>query len=159
MKVVQGDLVKLALDGRFEVIIHGCNCQCEMGAGIAKVIKQTFPEAYKADQGTAKGSRAKLGTFSSATVERDGNKITVVNGYTQFHWRGAGIWWITRPSGRRCSGSRPCSRPARSPTRNLARAWPRATGASSLLSSRKSWLARITRLWTMRSNRRSCDPA
>src|SRR5262245_29107160 len=47
MKVVRGDLVKLALDGRFEVIIHGCNCQCEMGAGIAKVIKQTFPEAYK----------------------------------------------------------------------------------------------------------------
>jgi O-acetyl-ADP-ribose deacetylase (regulator of RNase III) len=44
MKVVRGDLVKLALDGRFEVIIYGCNCQPVMDAGIAKAIKQAFPE-------------------------------------------------------------------------------------------------------------------
>src|SRR5262245_10443726 len=42
MKVIRGDLVMLALDGRFEVIIHGCNCQCAMGAGIAKTIKEAF---------------------------------------------------------------------------------------------------------------------
>ena len=67
MKVVRGDLVMLALDGRFEVIIHGCNCQCAMGAGIAKTIKQAFPEAYDADKATAKGSRRKLGSMSTVT--------------------------------------------------------------------------------------------
>ena len=91
MKVVRGDLVKLALDGHFEVIIHGCNCQCAMGAGIAKATKQAFPEAYDADKATAKGSRAKLGSLSTVTVERGDRKITIVNGYTQFHWRGSGV--------------------------------------------------------------------
>jgi O-acetyl-ADP-ribose deacetylase (regulator of RNase III) len=91
VKVVRGDLVKLALGGHFEVIIHGCNCQCVMGAGIAKAIKQAFPEAYKADHATPKGSRAKLGSLSTATVERSGRKVTIINCYTQFHWRGAGV--------------------------------------------------------------------
>jgi len=91
MKVIRGDLVKLALAGRFDVIVHGCNCQCAMGAGIAKTIKQVFPEAYKADLATAKGSRAKLGSLSVAAVERKGRTLIIVNGYTQFHWRGSGV--------------------------------------------------------------------
>lgn len=91
MNVVHGDLIQLALDGEFDVIVHGCNCQCTMGAGIAKAIKVTFPEAFAADQETAIGDRSKLGTISFATVERGGHEITVVNGYTQFNWRGRGI--------------------------------------------------------------------
>ncbi len=91
MKTVQGDLIKLALAGEFDLIIHGCNCQCQMAAGIAKAIKQTFPEAYEIDCQTEKGSREKLGTFSSVSLEREGQKITIVNAYTQFHWRGRGV--------------------------------------------------------------------
>jgi len=91
MRIVHGDLLKLALNGQFDVIVHGCNCQCAMGAGIAKAIKLTFPEAYEEDRRTAKGDRNKLGTISSVTLERDGRQITVVNGYTQFHWRGSGV--------------------------------------------------------------------
>ena len=91
MNVVHGDLIKLALAGEFDVIIHGCNCQCAMGAGIAKAIKLTFPEAYQADGETEKGSRDKLGTISYAAVVRNGRAIIVVNGYTQFHWRGSGV--------------------------------------------------------------------
>ena len=91
MKTIQGDLLALALDGTFEVIIHGCNCQCTMGAGIAKAIKAACPEAYQADCQTPKGERSKLGSISSATVQRDGREISIVNGYTQFHWRGRGV--------------------------------------------------------------------
>lgn len=91
MKTVQGDLIKLALDGVFDTIIHGCNCQCTMGAGIALTIKQVFPEAYAADRATGSIDRAKLGTISHATVERTGHRITIVNGYTQFHYRGKGV--------------------------------------------------------------------
>ena len=53
MNVVDGDLIKLALNGTFDVIVHGANCQCTMGAGIAKAIKATFPEAYEARPGNS----------------------------------------------------------------------------------------------------------
>ena len=91
MKTIHGDLLTLVLDGTFDVIVHGCNCQLVMGAGIAKAIKSTFPEAYDADRETNKADRNKMGTISFATVERDHHEITIVNGYTQFHWRGSGI--------------------------------------------------------------------
>ena len=91
MNVIKGDLLKLALDGRFDVIVHGCNCQCQMGKGIALSIKHKFPEAYEADLKTPRGDRAKLGTISVARVERPSATFDVVNAYTQFHWRGDGV--------------------------------------------------------------------
>lgn len=96
MKVIQGDLIKLAKQGVFDVIIHGCNCGNAMGAGIALAIKHEFPEAYQADCATIKWDRSKLGTISHATVssslqQHDGhNSIIIVNGYTQYHWKGKG---------------------------------------------------------------------
>ena len=91
MKTIQGDLIKLALDGHFDVIIHGCNCHCGMGAGIAKAIRATFPEAYASDCKTTPGDRDKLGRITTATVERNDHEITIVNGYIQFHWSGSGV--------------------------------------------------------------------
>ncbi|MDH5778814.1 MAG: macro domain-containing protein [Gammaproteobacteria bacterium] len=91
MKVVKGDLIKMAKNGDFDVIIHGCNCFCEMGAGIAKSIKENFPEAYNADLSTEKGTKEKLGTYSSATISINGKILTVVNAYTQHHWRGTAV--------------------------------------------------------------------
>ena len=90
MKTVRGDLLALAIAGDFDVIVHGCNCQNTMGAGIAKSIKEQFPAAYDADLATDKGLRDKLGTCSSAMIECDGRDLTVVNAYTQFNWRGRG---------------------------------------------------------------------
>lgn len=89
MRIVNGDLINLALQGKFDVIIHGCNCFCSMGAGIAHSIQAQFPEAYAADLMTTKGDRNKLGYFSSATVLENGHNITIVNGYTQFQYSGA----------------------------------------------------------------------
>ena len=88
MEIVRGDLIELARRGHFDVIVHGCNCQCTMGAGIAKAIRTVFPAAFGADLATRKGDRGKLGTISCADAEVDGHSITVVNAYTQFHWRG-----------------------------------------------------------------------
>ena len=90
MKSIAGDLLDLAVQGRFEVIVHGANCQCVMGAGIAKSIRALFPEAYEADLATKKGDRAKLGSISVAEVARPPIRVAVVNAYTQFHYRGAG---------------------------------------------------------------------
>ena len=91
MKVIEGDLLKLAEDGVFDVIVHGCNCFCTMGAGIAAFIKERFPEAFEADLATENGSRKKLGTISNANIKRDGLNLTVVNAYTQFRPSGGGV--------------------------------------------------------------------
>lgn len=88
MKERVGALLSLALEGEFDVIVHGCNCFHTMGSGIARVIAQRFPEALEADKATPVGDRGKLGSISIAQVERDTAKFTVVNAYTQFDFRG-----------------------------------------------------------------------
>jgi O-acetyl-ADP-ribose deacetylase (regulator of RNase III) len=90
MKSILGDLILLARSGDFDVIAHGCNCFCTMGAGIAKGIRAAFPGAYDADLATVKGDRAKLGTCSAAEVIRDGRTLIVVNAYTQYDYRDGG---------------------------------------------------------------------
>ena len=91
MNFVYGDLLAHALQDRFDVIVHGCNCFHTMGKGIAKQIKIQFPEAYAADLRTEYGSSYKLGSISVANVNRVGTlrprkliHFRVVNAYTQF---------------------------------------------------------------------------
>ena len=91
MKHLHGNLITLAQKGQFDVIVHGCNCHCTMGAGIAKTIKDAFPEAYAADCQTVKGDRNKQGTCSVAECTIPAGKVVVVNAYTQFHWHGRGV--------------------------------------------------------------------
>lgn len=90
VKTIRGDLLALAEKGVFDVIVHGANCQCSMGAGIAKSIRQRFPEAYAADLATPKGDRSKLGSISCAVVVRGAVRFHVVNAYTQFQYGGRG---------------------------------------------------------------------
>lgn len=59
MKTVTGDLLKFAQVGDFDLIVHGCNCHCTMGAGIAKGVKSLFPEACQADLRTEMGETLK----------------------------------------------------------------------------------------------------
>ncbi|KAL7575121.1 hypothetical protein ACA910_000488 [Epithemia clementina (nom. ined.)] len=106
MKVVTGDLLRLAKEGKFDVIVHGCNCFCSFGAGIAKSIKEEFPQAFEADCTTVPGERAKLGSMTAVkvpivvvprgqetTTSRktkevcEKRELVIVNAYTQFHWR------------------------------------------------------------------------
>jgi O-acetyl-ADP-ribose deacetylase (regulator of RNase III) len=90
MKKVKGDLIALAQAGAFDVIVHGCNCFCTMGAGIARGIAKTFPKALAEDKRTGKGDRGKLGQISVAEIAQGDLRLTVVNAYTQFDWRGQG---------------------------------------------------------------------
>lgn len=41
-KEIEGDLIKLAKEGKFDVITHGCNCLSTMGAGIAPQMAKAF---------------------------------------------------------------------------------------------------------------------
>lgn len=85
MEKLQGDLLKIAHDGNFDIIVHGCNCFNTMGSGIARQIAEKYPEAKAADLATVKGDRKKLGNFTFASVKGDeDHTFTIVNAYTQF---------------------------------------------------------------------------
>lgn len=86
MNKIKGNLIDLAYQGKFDTIVHGCNCFNTMGSGIAKQIKERCPEAYEADQQTVRGDKSKLGSYTSATFEthNDEEFFTVVNMYTQY---------------------------------------------------------------------------
>ncbi len=63
--------------------IHQANCLCTMGSGVAKTVKEKYPEVWLADQGTNKADIHKLGTFSSAKAS-DGR--VGYNLYGQFNF-------------------------------------------------------------------------
>ena len=42
VKTTDGDLLKLAKNGEFDVIIHGCNCFTAMFSGIAGQIRKEY---------------------------------------------------------------------------------------------------------------------
>lgn len=94
--VVEGDLVKLALKGKYDAIVHGCNCHHKMNSGIARTIREVFPEAYEADCAqTIKSDRSKLGSYSHANIQYEYKRgdgeimhdmLTIINAYTQFDY-------------------------------------------------------------------------
>lgn len=63
-----------------DVIVMQCNLFHTFGAGIAKIVKEIYPEAYEADKKTPYGDPEKLGTYSLAKCS-DGKII--VNCYSQ----------------------------------------------------------------------------
>lgn len=70
MKIIKGDLIKLALSGEAEIIVHGCNCFHAMGSGIAGALGRQFPQIPLADSRTPKADPSKLGTYTVADVTR-----------------------------------------------------------------------------------------
>ena len=89
MKTVEGDLIEMALEGKFDCIAHGCNCFNTMGRGIALLIKKHFPEAWQADQATKKGDISKLGIFTFAYSKR--YDLFVINVYSQYKYWGTKV--------------------------------------------------------------------
>jgi O-acetyl-ADP-ribose deacetylase (regulator of RNase III) len=68
MKIIRGDLLKLALTEEVTHIVHGCNCFHAMGSGIAGLLAKQFPEIPKADRDTKSGDIKKLASYSRAYV-------------------------------------------------------------------------------------------
>lgn len=80
MNIVKGDLLTLAEQGHFDIIVQGCNCFCSMGAGLAVQIKEKYPQAYVVDMNTESGDYNKLGNYTIADCET----FSIVNAYTQY---------------------------------------------------------------------------
>jgi O-acetyl-ADP-ribose deacetylase (regulator of RNase III) len=106
MREIDGDLIELANSGRFDVITHGANCFCTMGAGIAPQMARAFGcDKFPMEDPKYRGDINKLGTIDYksvlvtpvmkpikiAGVEIDapdygGHPLIVVNSYTQFRY-------------------------------------------------------------------------
>lgn len=87
---VEGDLLKMSKQGKFDFIGHGCNCFATMGAGIALPIGIMYPEAKKADMLFEAPSYMRLGNFSMGQTwvyPGDGvqTRLRIINFYSQFH--------------------------------------------------------------------------
>lgn len=78
-----GDVIKAFKEEKdYDILVHGCNCFCNFGKGIAVDIRKNFGAAFKADQETAYGDKSKLGTYSFAETKYG----IVINAYTQFNY-------------------------------------------------------------------------
>lgn len=87
MKIVKGNLLDLAEQGEFDIVVQGCNCFNTMGGGIAREIRTRYPEVAKVDQATKYGDYTKLGNWTegAALHPTDSDKdYLIVNAYTQF---------------------------------------------------------------------------
>lgn len=82
-KELKGDLLALAKSGQFDIICQGCNCQKIMGSGIAKQIREQFPEAYKVDRDDIRNALQRYGDLSHTYIGNHGN-CHVLNLYTQY---------------------------------------------------------------------------
>ena len=93
MKTVKGNLIDLAEQGHFNIIVQGCNCFETMGSGIAREIKERYPQAYYADlKYSTAGDYNKLGCYSVMI----GKQFTIVNAYTQYGFsRGSDVFEYT----------------------------------------------------------------
>lgn len=91
---VTGNLIDMAEQGQFDVIVHGCNCLNTMGSGIALEIRTRYPKAYEADTLATEqwvDPVAKLGNFSMARILDPVKYFHIVNAYTQVNFAPRGI--------------------------------------------------------------------
>lgn len=105
MKLIKGDLIKLAIAGEFDVIAHGCNCFCVQGGGIAREMSKRFwtnsPWSYPSEDKKYVGDISKLGNIESYSFKLNDNPwfpenndrwdsknifVTVVNCYSQYEY-------------------------------------------------------------------------
>lgn len=99
LKHTKGNLIDMAEQGLFDVIVHGCNCQNTMGSGIAKEIRERYPEAYEVDTKFSQmvspeeklgKISATLGTFGTFNDDPP-HQFAIVNAYTQLNFMPRGV--------------------------------------------------------------------
>ena len=91
---VVGDLIAMAQEGKFQVVSHGCNAFCTMGAGIAPQMAKAFGcDKFPMEAQQHRGDYNKLGqidwkvsTYTVCNSETDFLEfdLAVINSYTQY---------------------------------------------------------------------------
>ena len=95
---IEGDLIKFAKESKFDVIAHGCNCFCTMGAGIAPQMAKEFGcDKFALEKPWYKGNINKLGCIDFNKIDLATREIVhscnpvseslyVINAYTQYYY-------------------------------------------------------------------------
>lgn len=104
LRHAKGNLIDMAENGDFDIIVHGCNCQNVMGSGIAKEIRERYPQVYSADsvahrdaldeEGWTPGSPiCLLGNYSETTDTENARDFNfrIINAYTQVNFVPRGV--------------------------------------------------------------------
>lgn len=73
------------IDAKVDVIIQSNNCFNTQGTGLAKAIRDKYPEVYEADCQTIKGDPNKLGTILPVKLKSDLPSYCFLN-YNQFKY-------------------------------------------------------------------------
>jgi len=87
---INGDLILLAMQGRFDAIVHGCNCFCTQGAGIAYQMSKKFStDKFNLEKDKYKADINKLGQIDYSEFEmsfenKKDHVLFVINAYTQY---------------------------------------------------------------------------
>jgi O-acetyl-ADP-ribose deacetylase (regulator of RNase III) len=82
---VNGDLLAMAKEYKFDVIAHGANCFKSMGAGIALQIKRQFNDAFIKDFNDRRSSSQRWGDYTYVTYKYEDKLLSVYNLYTQYN--------------------------------------------------------------------------
>lgn len=88
-KEIQGNLITLAKEGKFDVIAHGCNCFCRMKRGIAPQMAEAFGcDSFPLESKKFEGDINKLGQIDCLLIydKTLDKQYTVINAYTQYQW-------------------------------------------------------------------------
>lgn len=75
----EGDLFSSAIP----VIVHGCNTQGVMGSGVAKIVREKFPEAYIKYFQIFEERGLRLGEIIPVMCERQNDSTLIINAMTQ----------------------------------------------------------------------------
>lgn len=80
LKIVHGDIFDPKLDNTKRVVVHGCNAQGVMASGIAKTIRDKFPEVYYDYKSLEKDFGLNLGDAIYTTIS---DNLIIASAITQ----------------------------------------------------------------------------
>lgn len=81
---INGNLIQLAKENKFNLIAHGANCQNRMRHGIAlQMAKEFFCDRFPLESLARMGDINKLGNIDWGYAE---NNLVIVNCYTQYRY-------------------------------------------------------------------------
>lgn len=98
IQYIKGDIIKLAKSGKYDVVVHGCNCFCRQKRGLApQMVKAFKTNTFDKEAKFFEGDTGKLGTIDYKFVYNKHHiveYIAVVNAYTQYHWANSSVYGI-----------------------------------------------------------------
>ena len=94
-KEKMGNIIKSGLQGEFDVIAHGCNCFCTMGAGLAPQMAAAFKcNTFPLEQQEHRGDVNKLGCIDYDAIRMCMRKMNIQwNAYwLTSNWSRFSLW-------------------------------------------------------------------